>query len=112
MTIWTSTMGAPLTAEEEDRIAEAWGSLLDIEDGAVSRSASPLDMLNYCTDLVMAIYEVRRAINTAWNDANARRWPTPPREAKPKPTRIVAFALDDPVELQTILGELFGDTAT
>lgn len=110
MTTWTSTMGAPLTADEEDGISGAWFYLRDRQNKALPH-AEPLEMLNHCTDLIMAIYEVRKAINTAWNDANARRWPTPPREAKPRrPPTLVALALDDPVELHTILSELFGET--
>jgi hypothetical protein len=122
-------MGAPLTADEEAAILAAWYQLESI-CAAQSELTEPLEMLDFCTDLVMATYEVRRAIGAAWNDANARAFPTPPRQ-KPHKTRLKyledakdeldalglnpllegvhAIVLDDPKQLHNILAELFGE---
>jgi hypothetical protein len=101
-------MGAPLTPDEEDRIQQAWERLyqMDIQDGD-ALSTEPLEMLNFCTDTIMAIYELRAAINGAWNAANARAFPTP--QKLPKGVHLIP--LGDPKQLHSILTELFGESA-
>jgi hypothetical protein len=104
MTHWHSTLGAPLTGDEEDRIHEAWMNLYSM-DAEMGPSADPLQMLNFCTDTIMAIYELRKAINTAWNAANARAWPTPPKAVKrPPPVLLKLYKAD-----YDLLTELFGE---
>ena len=78
MTLWKSTMGAPLSADEEEAILEAWYRLESLAM-AQAELTEPVEMLDHVTDLIMAAYEVRRAIGEGWNNANARAWPTPPR---------------------------------
>ena len=86
MTLWKSTMGAPLSADEETAILSAWYRLEALAQ-AQSELTEPVDMLDHVTDLIMAAYEVRRAIGEGWNAANARAWPTPQRATQSQSQR-------------------------
>lgn len=81
MTLWKSTMNAPLSADEEERILRAWWALEALAQ-AQTELTDPVEMLDHVTDLIMAAYELRRAIGDSWNAANARAFPGP--AAKPR----------------------------
>lgn len=76
MTLWKSTMGADLSADEEIRILDAWYDL-EAQFSAMAELPDPGQMLDFVTDMTMAGFEVRRAIGDAWNAANARAFPAP-----------------------------------
>jgi len=73
-----STMGAPLSQDEEIHILTQWERLYDL-CVTIEPDPDPLDMLNYMTDLIGKIWECRRAIDDGWHSANRRAFPDPPK---------------------------------
>jgi len=71
-----STMGAPLTENESRRIDIAWEALRGLSRSEPN-NADPAQMLEHGTALIMAVYELRRAIDDGWFYANKRRFPPP-----------------------------------
>ena len=107
MTLWKSTMGAPLNADEETAILEAWYRLEALAQ-AQAELTDPVEMLDHVTDLIMAAYEVRRAIGDGWNAANFRAFPTPPRAAiRPRIPTALNYTKE---ELLDALAIIRGDT--
>lgn len=76
MTQFRSTMNAPLTAGECERIIKTWSALRSI---TLPANPDPLEMLDVITDIIMACWETRRAISDGWYYANKRAIPDPPR---------------------------------
>jgi len=104
-----STMGAALSAIEEKKILDAWDALR-IHSHACPASPDPIEMLDYCTDQILRLYEVRRAISDGWYYANKRLTPTPRPQPKPVPiNKALSDALsmlseDDLVEALRAIG--------
>lgn len=72
---FVSTMDAPLTNEETESILNSWH---DLTQGAIPpTNPEPTEMLTYCNNLMMLIYELRRAVDRGWCAANKRKWPAP-----------------------------------
>jgi hypothetical protein len=81
---WKSTMNAPLTEAEEDRIQNAFSELQGLCDTIYEADPTPIEMLGHVTDLIMQCYHVRRAIDDAWYESNRRAFPAPaPVRARP-----------------------------
>jgi hypothetical protein len=86
MATYKSTMGAPLTDDEEARIRDAWNALWEtahlpaltqLNPGFDRGILEPVEMLNHATNLVLAIQELRVAISEGWYYANKRAFPGP-----------------------------------
>lgn len=107
MTLWKSTLNAPLEAEEEERILEAWYRL-EALCAAQSELSDPIEMLEHITDVVLCTYEVRRAIMSGWNAANARAFPTPTRTQVGSSRLLLQKPLDDITaeDVETVLNNM------
>lgn len=73
MTIWKSTLNQPLRDQDAARIVEAWDNLRYLA-GSIENFhlPDPVDMLNRASDMRMAAWEVTRAIDEAFFQANKR----------------------------------------
>jgi len=63
----------------------------------------PVEMLNTGTALTRAIWELRRAIDDAWHNANKRAFPDPPRKVRREP--ITFFVTSDDLKALGITKE-------
>ncbi len=112
MSTLRSTMGAPLTDEEEFRIRAAWNNLRQAAIPTAFPIQEPVEMLHIITDIVGKCWEVRRAIDDAWHYANKRAFPDP--VTKPRKRRedlaVTLAALDaTDEELAEAIAEVRGE---
>ena len=91
---WKSTMNASMTEAECKRIKDAWADIYH-QALAVPGQPEPLEMLDWITDMIGHCWEVRRAIDDGWHEANRRAFPGPaPRERRqPALSQELASAL-------------------
>lgn len=85
---YKTTMGAPLTERESNRIDEAREALREMLAAVLDRALhEPRDLLNEVSDIIGACWTLRAAIEQGWGRANDRAFRAPPS----KPGRIVGY---------------------
>jgi hypothetical protein len=91
-----STLGAPLSLEEERAILTAWARCVAAGHDLAPGTRDPVAMLDRATEMVAAAQDLRSAIDRAWHLANRRRWPaggtSGPRIRRRQPKAVLSTA--------------------
>ena len=100
-----STMGAALSAHEEQKILDAWANLVLAANG-LRNHREAVQMLDTAADLVGLISELRSAIYNGWHYANARAFPASVAKVATKARQSTALVAEMQQEIEDLLNQI------
>lgn len=104
MTEWKSTLDQPLRERDAEHILNAWAGLVKVmAEALTARTPEPVDMINHAADIRGAAWEVTRAVDEAWFQANKAITLSAPG---PKAPSVIHNLLEEKAALEAQLKQL------